>query len=208
MQHAQRPDTKAALIRAAERLFAEKGLGGVSVKEITRSAGARNESALHYHFGGLEALIREVFAKRYREIEAARTARLEAVASGPSEPTLEAVLETSMLPFMEACQEESGRLYARFCVQLATDPRFDIGTIISEIGMTSLVTMRNLLVRHLGHIPGDILAARLRQALVIGLVQAADYARRIELGGAPSVEAATREAALTLSGYMGAWHAG
>ena len=55
-----RQSTKTALIRSAERLFAEKGLGTVSVKEITRAAGARNPSAVHYHFGNVETLINQI----------------------------------------------------------------------------------------------------------------------------------------------------
>jgi AcrR family transcriptional regulator len=207
MQHVQRPDTKAALIRAAERLFAEKGLGGVSVKEITRAAGARNESALHYHYGGLEALIKEVFANRYRVIEEARAARLSGLSTNKTRGTVEAVVEAAISPFMEACLEEDGRLYARFCVQLATDPRFDIIEIVGDIGMSSLETLRTLLVNRLRDIPADVLATRFRRAFVISLVQAADYARQVESGVAPPVKKATREAAATLCGFLQARHA-
>ena len=74
-----RQDTKTELLRSAERLIAEKGLGSVSVKMITTDAGARNPSAVHYHFGSIESLIKEVFAKRFREIEEERVRRLERV---------------------------------------------------------------------------------------------------------------------------------
>jgi AcrR family transcriptional regulator len=195
-------DTKAALIRAAERLFAEKGLGGVSVKEITRAAGARNESALHYHFGGVDGLIRQVFANRYREIETARTALLAGLRLDKASDEVEAVLEAALAPFLAACLNEDGRLYARFCAQIATDPRFDIGDLIREIGMPSLETMSGLLVSRLRHIPNDILATRLRRVFIMSLVQAADYARQIELGAAPPIEEATREAAATLTGFL------
>jgi AcrR family transcriptional regulator len=62
MEKSRRRDTKEKLIRAAERLFAEKGLAGVSVRDITLAAGARNQSALHYHFGCMEDLIREILS--------------------------------------------------------------------------------------------------------------------------------------------------
>ncbi len=195
-------NTKAALIRAAERLFAEKGLGGVSVKDITRAAGARNESALHYHFGGVDALIREVFANRYREIEEARTALLAELQLDKAGDEVEAVLEAAITPFMAVCLKKDGRLYARFCVQLATDPRFDIGEIVSELGMPSLETLRGLLVGRLRDIPNDILATRLRRTFIVSLVLAADYARQIELGTAPTIEKATREASATLAGFL------
>ncbi|MBI1252671.1 MAG: TetR family transcriptional regulator [Alphaproteobacteria bacterium] len=202
MQQSPRQNTKEALIRAAERLFAEKGLGGVSVKDITRAAGARNESALHYHFGGVDALIREVFANRYREIEAERVARLAELRLNKSSDDIEAVLEAAIAPFMAACLTKDGRLYARFCVQLATDPRFEIADLISDIGMPSLETMRGLLMGRLRGIPNDIVATRLRRTFIISLIIAADYARQIERGAAPPVEAATREAAATLAGFL------
>lgn len=197
-------DTKSALVRAAERLFAEKGLGGVSVKEITRAAGARNESALHYHFGGLDALIKEVFASRYREIEQARFARLAELSANKNGVGIEAVLEASIAPFMAACLQEDGRLYARFCVQLATDPRFDIADLIGDIGMPSLGMMRSLVIDRLRGIPNGVLETRMRRAFLISLVQAADYARQIERGSAPPIEEATREAAATLAGFLSA----
>jgi AcrR family transcriptional regulator len=197
-------DTKSALVRAAERLFAEKGLGGVSVKEITLAAGARNESALHYHFGGLDALIKEVFASRYRDIEQARFARLAELSADEKGVGIEAVLEASIAPFMAACSQEDGRLYARFCVQLATDPRFDLTELIGDIGMPSLGMMRSLLIDRLRGIPSDVLATRFRRAFLISLLLAADYARQVERGGAPPIEAATREAAATLAGFLSA----
>lgn len=197
-------DTKSALVRAAERLFAEKGLGGVSVKEITRAAGARNESALHYHFGGLDALIKEVFASRYRDIEQARFARLAELSAEKKGVGIEAVLEASIAPFMAACLQEDGRLYARFCVQLATDPRFELADLVGDIGMPSLGMMRSLVIDRLRGIPNGVLATRLRRAFVISLLLAADYARQVERGGAPPIEAATREAAATLAAFLSA----
>ena len=197
-------DTKSALVRAAERLFAEKGLGGVSVKEITQAAGARNESALHYHFGGLDALIKEVFASRYRDIEQARFARLTELSAEKKSVGIEAVLEASIAPFMAACLREDGRLYARFCVQLASDPRYDIADLIGDIGLPSLGMMRSLVVDRLRDIPNGVLATRMRRAFLISLVQAADYARQIERGSAPPIEEATREAAATLAGFLSA----
>jgi hypothetical protein len=114
------------------------------------------------------------------------------------------VLEAFIAPFMAACLQEDGRLYARFCVQLATDPRFDIADLIGDIGMPSLGMMRSLLIDRLRGIPSGVLATRLRRAFLISLVLAADYARQIEHGSAPPIEEATREAAATLAGFLSA----
>lgn len=51
--------TRHALLDQAADVFAEKGFDGASVREITRRADA-NQAAINYHFGGKDALYREV----------------------------------------------------------------------------------------------------------------------------------------------------
>lgn len=202
MQKSTRRDTRAALIRAAERLFAERGLGGVSVRDITRAAGARNESALHYHFGGMEPLMREVFASRYREIEQARRteiARLDAAGRGDE---IEALLAAAIGPLFEACEDEEGRLYVRFCVQLASDPRFDLAELVEEIGMESAIDLGRRLRTMLDGLPVTVLSARLRRLLPISIQLAADHVRQVEAGTALPFAAARAEAAVSLAGFL------
>ena len=57
------PGTRERLLDAAERLFAERGFAGTSVREITDAAGA-NLGAVNYHFRSKENLYAEVFARR------------------------------------------------------------------------------------------------------------------------------------------------
>lgn len=49
--------TRAALIQAAQRVFARKGLDGATVKDLADEAGV-NVSLVSYHFGGKEGLYR------------------------------------------------------------------------------------------------------------------------------------------------------
>lgn len=201
-QDTKRPDTKAALIRAAERLFAEKGLGGVSVRDITLAAGARNQSALHYHFGGMEELIREVFDRRYRAIEDSRRKRLSEMALAGTDGDLGRLMEAAVGPLFEACLEENGRLYARFCVQLTTDPRFDLLRLVRDTGMESATHLRDRISEALVHLPEDILRTRQRRLFTITIILMADYAALIEAGNAPPLDLAVREAASTLTGFL------
>ncbi|NWG45502.1 MAG: TetR/AcrR family transcriptional regulator [Alphaproteobacteria bacterium] len=202
MQHATRQKTKAALIRAAERLFAERGLGSVSVRDVTRAAGARNESAVHYHFGGMEALIREVFADRYREIERTRLARIADMDAAAQDRDIELLMEAAVGPLFEACLEGDGRLYARFCVQICTDPRFDVAELVRDTGMESATLIRDRVSASLEDVPPDMLIARLRQLFTISIVLVADYARLVEAGTAPPAGEAAREAAVSLAGFL------
>lgn len=197
-----RQDTRAELLRSAERLIAEKGLGSVSVKMITTDAGARNPSAVHYHFGSIESLIKEVFAKRYREIEEERGRRLEKVDERDPQRRLVALVEAAIGPFIESCLEESGRMYVRFCLQFAADPRFDYSQLTAEAGAQSIVRLREDFLACLPHVPVDTLASRMRHCFMISLVQAVDYAAKVEAGSAPAIDAAVSEAAACLAAYL------
>jgi AcrR family transcriptional regulator len=204
MEVSSRQDTKAELLRSAERLIAEKGLGAVSVKMITTDAGARNPSAVHYHFGSIESLIEEVFAKRYREIEAERAVRLERVTQSDPQARLPALLEAAIGPFLEACLEEYGRVYARFCLQFVADPRFDYAKLIMDAGAQTFVRLSEEIIACLPHIPLATLEQRMRQSFVIAMVQAVSFTRAVEAGTAPPIAAAIKEAATCQAAYLSA----
>src|SRR6185312_13943854 len=56
--------TRGALLDAAEELFAERGVYGVSLGEVGRRANQHNRSTIQYHFGTREALI-DAVAERH-----------------------------------------------------------------------------------------------------------------------------------------------
>lgn len=204
MEVSSRQDTKAELLRSAERLIAEKGLGSVSVKMITTDAGARNPSAVHYHFGSVESLIEEVFAKRFREIEAERAVRLERVTEREPKARLVALVEAAIGPLVEACLEDNGRVYARFGLQFVSDPRFDYTKLIMNAGAQTFVRLSEEIIACLPHIPLARLEPRMRHSFVISMMQAVSFAREVEAGTAPPVDAAVREAATCLAAYLSA----
>jgi AcrR family transcriptional regulator len=73
-------DAPSELITAAERLFAERGIDGVSLREITREASQRNTTALQYHFGDRDGLVRAIVLKHMETVAVRREALLEMVA--------------------------------------------------------------------------------------------------------------------------------
>jgi len=52
-------ETRDRVLKAAERLFAERGFKKVTVRDICRAARA-NVAAVNYHFGDKQGLYREV----------------------------------------------------------------------------------------------------------------------------------------------------
>ena len=69
-------DTRTQILDAAERLFAERGFRGTSVRAITDSAGA-NLAAVGYHFGSKAELLTAVIRRVIEPITAAQGAGLD-----------------------------------------------------------------------------------------------------------------------------------
>lgn len=70
-------DTRSALLGAAERLMAERGVYAVSLREINRAAGARNTMAVAYHFKDRPGLIRAILDRHSAGIDVVRHAMLD-----------------------------------------------------------------------------------------------------------------------------------
>ena len=90
-------DTSQRLLDAAEALFAEHGFAETSLRAITTQAKA-NLAAVHYHFGSKDELLRAVFARRLKALNAERLARLMALETGGGLVTVEAVLAAFIEP--------------------------------------------------------------------------------------------------------------
>lgn len=75
-------DTETRLLDAAEHLFAEHGVGAVSLRAVMQEAGT-NVAAIHYHFGSKEALLEAVVRRRTEDVSAARAQHLADHADQP-----------------------------------------------------------------------------------------------------------------------------
>ncbi|MBW8826495.1 MAG: TetR family transcriptional regulator [Acidobacteria bacterium] len=64
--------TKELLIVTAERLFAQRGIAAVPLRDIGQVAGQRNNAVMQYHFGDRENLVNAVYDLRGRPINRRR----------------------------------------------------------------------------------------------------------------------------------------
>ncbi|KOG24340.1 MULTISPECIES: TetR/AcrR family transcriptional regulator [Streptomyces] len=63
------PETREKLIRAAEELFAARGVDGAQLRDVVALAGQANPSAVQYHFGSRAGLLDAVMAGRQLRTE-------------------------------------------------------------------------------------------------------------------------------------------
>lgn len=119
LQEKNESDAVDALKRAALKLFSERGVDGVTVREIAAAAGQRNHGAVGYHFGSKAELIRILVVDGASLIDARRNEALDALmaAGGPAE--LEEIVRILVYPSINLAPRGDVECYNRFVVLLS-----------------------------------------------------------------------------------------
>ncbi|MBM7461377.1 TetR/AcrR family transcriptional regulator [Rhodococcus coprophilus] len=111
-----------ALLDAAEKLVALKGIHGTSARELTKAAGQRNNSAISYHFGSWHGLLDAVWSRHAPRINIERATLVE-VAELDSPPALERLVYAYVHPIAAEVARGNPSYWARFNEQwLAAAP--------------------------------------------------------------------------------------
>ncbi len=106
-----------ALISAAERLFAERGVDAVPVGDVARAAGQRNNSAVQYHFGDKQGLVQAVVDKHQECVDAQRVELLDRLDAKAS-VTLRDVVDVLVQPLACLLDDPDGRHFLQIQAQL------------------------------------------------------------------------------------------
>jgi AcrR family transcriptional regulator len=110
--------TRARLLRAGERLFAEHGIHQVRLREINALAGQRNSSALHYHFGSREGLVEAILAEHQTGMDVAVRPALDDLVARGAAPTVRDVVAVWVAALTGQLETESGRDFLRILPQV------------------------------------------------------------------------------------------
>ena len=116
--------TQQSLREAAEKLIAKKGIQNVSIKEIVRVAGQKNESALQYHFKNLQGLIDAIHVSRTEQTQSKRAVLLAEMESTTSKIEIRDLCRLMVMPTFELSQEDPGfrRYLTCFSHEIALAP--------------------------------------------------------------------------------------
>jgi AcrR family transcriptional regulator len=99
-------------------MYAERGVNGVSLREIGAAAGQLNTGAARYHFGSKVGLINAVFEHRMVPINERRTVMLDAIVADGASADLRRLAEAFIVPLATALGDRAHpSCYLRFAVQ-------------------------------------------------------------------------------------------
>lgn len=117
-------NTREALLLGAMKLFGERSIGAVSLREIVQKAGQANQSAIHYHFSDRQGLVAAVADFVHRLFEPHFNDALAIVVQRDQDGVLsnEDLVEALVIPVIRVFHtDETGRDAIRFVARLAAD---------------------------------------------------------------------------------------
>lgn len=199
-----RRDTRRQIILAAERLFAERGLAGVSLREINVAAGQRNTSAAHYHFGSKEALVDAIFEFRRSEIGRRRDEILDALERDGQSNDMRALSRALIEPLAAELSGEEESHYLPFLAHLFLQAPHEVADILRR-HQAAETRWSQLVGAAVPQVPRELLRTRLYLMGRHVVVSLAAYQRRGRLGSeGPDFEIYLSDMLNSVAGYMAA----
>jgi len=115
--------TRSAILAAAERLYADRGFGDVTLRDIVAEANV-NLAAVNYHFGSKDELIAELFVTRSLALNRNRLHELRAAEErGGGRAELSDILRALIGPSLRGClgPERERSTAARFMIRASIE---------------------------------------------------------------------------------------
>jgi AcrR family transcriptional regulator len=115
--------TRTAILAAAERLYADRGFGDVTLRDIVEEANV-NLAAVNYHFGSKDELIAELFVTRSLALNRERLRELRAAEDkGGGRAKVADILRALVGPSLRGCigPERERSTAARFMIRASIE---------------------------------------------------------------------------------------
>lgn len=191
-RHAAGETTRALLMATGERLFAERGVEGVTVREIQEGAGQSNASVVAYHFGSKTGLVHSLIEWRNAGLDDRRAALLVEAQETGRDGDPRTVVWMLVRPLVESIRD--GEMYVPFLARLSENPRANTEYWPSGLSDWTQESMQDLVGGALGDMP-----ERLRRGRTVQL-----YNSVLNLLG-EQARAGHRISEAQLHNYVDAW---
>jgi len=171
-------DTREKLIRAAEHLFARSGLD-VPIREIHERAGQRNASAIQYHFGSKQELIKAILDRHALTDHEVRQIRAD-LKLRRDDPR--AVVEAIVLRISQYLATDETRDYVRLVFQLLVRAplRKDLDAGIERPDLLSFEAEADVIRSCVPQLPRRVVQERALAGITFIVLQVAERAKTID----------------------------
>lgn len=136
------------LLDSAERLFAEHGFGGTSIRDLATAAGC-NIASVNYYFGSKENLYIETWRRHLLAMTQTRVASIDKVLSASGgRPVLEDLLRSFAHAFIgPLVDKKGGPRLIKLMVREMLDPHLPASMFAEEVIKPTMSAMGNALAR-------------------------------------------------------------
>lgn len=162
MQNSEKHSEKALrLIVTGERMFADHGLEGVSLRQISAAAKNTNNYAVQHHFGSKQSFLQAIYDRWVPTLERSARRRLRAVdKAGPV--SVRELLEVILLSILDVVDEHGELTYARFLARLMYVKPTQHPAHTSTIPLPTYADVNQRLHTLLADLPNELFELRLR----------------------------------------------
>lgn len=154
--------TRQRLLDAAERLWAERGIEGVSLREIRLAAGQRNSSALQFHFGDRDGLLLALAERHLPAVTAIQEELYAGLVAERRTRELAGLVEVLVRPNADYLHRgPSARAWVKVSAELAARPGVGLADVLDHAPAIALHAGATLHERLAGDVGADLAAERL-----------------------------------------------
>ena len=192
--------TRERILKAAERLFAERGYEATSVRLIVAKARV-NQAAINYHFAGKDGLYREILHLAFRALTAHQLDHAEQTKAMSREKALGEFIRHQLRPL--SARDDLSR-YIRIFNWETARPTAVFRKLISEEAVPFMALATDLVRRFMPH--ADERTLTVAAIWLIG--QCSVFVRNREQLAGPPISLPLDEAAVDeLAGWVSRWAA-
>src|SRR5215831_20163853 len=123
--------TRERILRTGERLFAERGFNGVSVRELAAAAQV-NIASIGYHFNNKEGLLSEVYRRHCEPMIEERLRGLKAATELRGKAKTAAIIEAFIRPALRQVEVEDGATFIRLRAVLSGENSELLEKLVAE----------------------------------------------------------------------------
>ena len=188
--------TRIALIRAAEKLFAERGIDHVAISDIAEAADQKNRSAVNYHFGDKTNLLYAVLERHSEPIQNRWLVEIQTL-SDNNKLTIEAVMSMLTSSIVgKLNDDDGGPYYLQICTQMLAHPKFPL--FEAPVRVTPGAVRMAQEVHRLASVPPELLLLRMQRVMATLYQSVFDYTRSSQAQRLVSLETFTADVTAAL----------